>query len=195
VSRRVRRLLLSLVAAGVGASLAFRAQDPAPRTLLTALELARTGPEHERLQRLAGAWDLVVRAPAAKEPEARESKGRVAGRTMLGGRYVVLTFDVPLGAGRLEGVQILGFDTLRRCYTSSWRDDLSTWSVECAGVPEPETPDTLRLRGTLADAASPAGRPFALELRFAAADRVEVVLSERRDDEDVVVQQQVWTRR
>ncbi|MBM4060411.1 MAG: DUF1579 domain-containing protein [Planctomycetes bacterium] len=170
-------------------------QDPAvpAGVLARAQTLARTGEAHQRLQQLAGTWDVEVRTPEAGG--AREERGTPVGKGILGGRYMVLNYQLVLRGRPLEAVQILGFDNLRQLYTASWRDDLSTWSVECQGTPDPAAPARLSLRGELTDAQDPSGRPFRLEFDLATAGLVHVRLHEERDGKPVLVQQQHWTAR
>jgi hypothetical protein len=113
---------------------------------------------------------------------------------------VVLNFVLQLQGTAVEAVQMLGFDTLRQLYTSSWRDDLSTWSVEASGTAGAGAPERLRLQGALADARDPTGRPFRLELDLppaaaGAAGEVAVRSYDTVDGKEVLMQTQRWTRR
>lgn len=179
---------------------ALLGQDPVEHAqmLKQAQLLARTWEPHQRLQQLAGTWDVAVRTTVPGAPEA-EGRGALTGKSMLGGRYVVLNFQFDLQGAPLEAVQILGFDNLRQSYTSSWRDDLSTWAVECAGGAEPKDPAKLRLQGQLADARDPAGRPFRCEIDLPPPDQpkgaVQVRLYDTIGGREVLVQRQDWTRR
>lgn len=170
-------------------------QDPAPdpAMLLRAQQLAATAPQHQRLARLVGDWDVGVVTTPPGGPEHRD-RGRASVRPILGGRYVVANLTLPVPGGRLEAVQILGFDTLRQLYTASWRDDASTWSVEASGSPQPAAPEVLLLRGTVADARDPTGRPFRLRLDLGAADRIVVELHDAVAGQEVLVQTQHWQR-
>lgn len=173
-------------------------QDPAvsPEDLRLARRLAEPGEPHRLLARLAGAWDITVHAtpPGAKQ---RTERGTVVGRAILGGRYVVLNYRFVHRGQPLEGVQILGYDTLRRQFTSSWRDDHSTWAVECAGSAAPEMPERIQLRGELRDARDPGGRPFRLALTLPpdGGDKVAASLHDTLDGEEFLLQSQEWTRR
>lgn len=171
-------------------------QDPArqPDVLQRAADLAQVTESHRRLGRLAGVWDATFRTTPPGSAE-QEGRGIVEATVILGGRYVQLTHRLGLGGRDVEALQILGFDALRQLYTSSWRDELSTWSVECSGVPTPGAPDVLRMEGTLADARDPAGRPFRCELDMSAKDRVQVRWFETSGGAEHLVQAQQWSRR
>ncbi|MEC8251839.1 MAG: DUF1579 family protein [Planctomycetota bacterium] len=174
-------------------------QDPKPavrrpdaNALRRARELARVAPEHEVFRRLAGSWSVSVRT-TSPDGTVHEDAGEVVGRSMLGGRYLALEFSLELQGSSVEALQILGFDTLKGLYTASWRDTGSTWAVDCQGQPTDDV-GKLVLFGSMVDAYTPDGRPFRLELD--ARDRRAVVLriSEGSVGEEVLLQEQRWTR-
>ena len=180
-------------------------QDPADtaQMLKQAQQLARTYEPHQRLQQLVGTFDVVVRN-SPPGGTASSDRGSVVGKAILGGRYVVLNFQLQVQGHAVEGVLILGFDNLHQRYTASWRDDLSTWAVDCAGAPDVAAPQQLRLQGELADARDPDGRAFRLEVdlpspaaaaKDLAAQRVQVRLLDTVGGSLTAVQQQEWTRR
>lgn len=165
-------------------------QDPRhdAAMLRQAQQLAVPVAQHQRLQRLTGEWKVASQAMGTT------SEGVVAGQSMLGDRYVVLRYRLPRAGRELEAVQLLGFDTLHQVYTSSWRDDASTWSVEASGSPDPEAPDRLVLRGSVGDARDPSGRPYRIEFDLGRPDEVTVQLFDTIDGKDVRVETQRWRR-
>jgi len=178
------------------AAFATAPQDPQRDgpLLQKAKELAATGPEHALLAQLAGDWDVVFTTHATGS-EAKEERGRASGSLLLGGRYVQVQFRMQAGQVPVQAIQLFGFDTLRQLFTSSWRDDLSTWPVECSG-PRPAVdgePGALELQGTLCDVRDPTGRPFRMRLQVEAAT-VTVELRDTLDGREHVVQRQRWTR-
>jgi hypothetical protein len=171
-------------------------QDPAAdaRVLQQAHKLAQPVEHHRLLARLAGEWDVVVHTtPPGGAP--RDDRGRVVGALILGGRYVVLDFVLQLRDVKVEAVQILGFDTLRKLWTSSWRDELATWSIEASGPPTADAPARLVMTGALTDARDPTGRPFRLQLDVVSDAQVAVRLFDSYDGREFEVQRQEWTRR
>jgi hypothetical protein len=170
-------------------------QEPVPQAaaLQRAAELARPGEPHARLARLVGSWQVEATTVGADGRE-RVERGTIVAEPLLGGRYVSLHHRLQTDGGTLEGLQILGFHTLHQVYTASWRDDHSTWSVDCSGAPDAATPDRLVLHGTLVDAGDPAGRPFRLELDLADRRRVAVRVFEQQGGAMVRRQTQQWTR-
>jgi hypothetical protein len=167
---------------------------PTPAVLRSAQQLAALAPEHRLLARLVGDFEVAVQTTLPGTPP-RDERGRVRGAAILGGRHVVLNYVLQLQGTAVEAVQMLGFDTLRQLYTSSWRDDLSTWSVDTSGAASAEAPQRLRLQGTLADARDPTGRPFRLEIDLpdAAGGPVVVRSYDTIDGNEVLLQTQRWT--
>jgi hypothetical protein len=171
-------------------------QDPArPAAMLrTAEQLAATTAEHRLLQSWVGTWDVVstTYGPAAA---AQEVRGELVAKPWLDGRYLLGELTLAVGERRLHGVQILGYDTLRAQFTSSWRDDASTWAVDCSGPARSDDAARWDLRGTLADAQSPTGRAFRCEVDTRTAGVVRWTTFTTVDGQDLRVQSQVWTRR
>lgn len=176
-----------------------RGQDPKPaprgpdgETLRRAQELSRTTVEHERLQKLAGEWQVTLRTHGP-DGKVQEGSGKVLGQSMLGGRYVVLNLKAKMQGHDVEAVQIVGFDTLHLAYTSSWRDNATTWPVECHGGLGKDA-DVLTMTGTLHDAHTPTGRGFRLVIDLREPDQVTVKVFEDRGLDDALLQEQLWQR-
>lgn len=191
----LRAALLSSSLVGF-AAFATLPQDPTRDgpLLQKAKELAATGPEHALLAKLAGDWD-VVWTTHVQGSEAKQERGRATGSLLLGGRYVQVQFRMQAGQVPVQALQLFGFDTLRQLFTSSWRDDLSTWPVECSG-PKPEAggePGVFELFGTVSDVHDPTGRPFRMRVQVEGA-AVAVELRDTLDGREHVVQRQRWTR-
>lgn len=189
--------VLLLLSFGGLAAFANVPQDPSRDgpLLQKAKELAATGPEHALLAQLAGDWDVVFTTHATGS-EAKEERGRASGSLLLGGRYVQVQFRMQSGQVPVQAIQLFGFDTLRQLFTSSWRDDLSTWSVECSG-PRPAAgsePGVIELQGTACDVHDPTGRPFRMRVQIEPAT-VAIELRDTLDGREHLVQRQRWTRR
>lgn len=177
------------------------AQQPAAsadtqRVLEEALRMAQAGPEHAFLAGLVGEHDLVLRSrPAASAPWS-ERRGSCSATAVLGGRYVQLAmrFDAQgQEAAGFEVLQLLGHDRLRRAYTSSWRDTLTTWEVaSTGGMTEP---GLVRFQGLSADPQFPDGRVFRMDLAIpeAAKPSLRVFAASTGSEEELV--QIEFTRR
>jgi len=178
-------------------------QDPKPtkkaevrvpdgETLRRAQELSRTDVHHDRIAKLAGQWKVTVRTPMAGG-KFREDKGTVIGAPVLGGRYVALNYKLRILGRDIEALQMVGFDTLRSRYTSTWRDNQTTWSLECSGEPGKDA-DLLQLSGRLHDAESPDGKPVRVTYDLRSKGRVKVQIHTGTGKDEVLMQEQVWSK-
>lgn len=154
------------------------------RAMTSTMKLSMPGPQHERLAALEGAYVVEMTLTPPGLP-TQTSKGEARAMTVLSGRYLLVNMKVRVAGVVMEGLYVLGFDNLRSLYTVSWRDSLSTWSVECAGPESEADKDKVALQGTMVDAASPTGRAFELDMTFrdngfalAVRDRVKDEISE-----------------
>jgi hypothetical protein len=185
---------VAVLAAALPLALAPQDPRPDPATLHRAKQLSLTTEHHTRLQQVLGEWDVAVHT-ALPGGDPREDRGKLVAASILGGRYMVLNFTLELQDAKLDAVLILGFDTLRQVYTASWRDSLSTWSVDCSGAPTAETPDVLTMVGTVADARDPTGRPLRLVLELAKDKPITMRTFETIGGKEVEVQVQRWTKK
>ena len=196
------RYQASFVAVAAALVLLPQPQDPVvpPEALEAAQRLAQPVAEHELLRRLEGAWEieLLVTTPG----ERRTERGSVVGRAILGGRFVVLNYKLVLRGQLLEGVQILGFDTLA-----------GRVHVVVAGRPQhlvgrvsPAAPRPTGARARAAPrsscairARSATGRPFRIALTLPRArtrNKVLVSLHDTLDGKEVSsIQTHEWTRK
>lgn len=162
------------------------------QAMTATMQLSTPGEPHRALMSLAGRFDVAMTLRPIGLPE-QECKGNALAAAVLGGRYLIVNCNVRVQAVRVEGLYLFGFDNLHGLYTASWRDSLSTWSVECSGPPDVEHPDRIEMKGTMVDAASPTGRPFVLSLQMH-DDGFEIVARDTAGDALVEVLRQRFVR-
>lgn len=164
------------------------------RAMTETLRLSVPGEPHKRLGRLVGEFDveLLLTLPGS-EPE--RSVGSARAGLVLGGRYLVLELDVPMRGVPLEGLYIFGYDRLRSLWSASWRDSLSTWSIEAFGTADQDDQDLLRLLGLMFDVASPNGREFRIDFALTSADRFAIAVFDSVQGQQVKVMEQRFIRR
>jgi hypothetical protein len=163
------------------------------RAMTSTMKLALPGPQHERLQKLEGAYAVSMQLTPPGLP-AQECLGEARAMTVLGGRYLLVNLKVRVAGVVMEGLYVFGYDNLRSLYTVSWRDSLSTWSVECAGPETEGQKDKVALSGTMVDAASPTGRSFDLELSFL-ADGFSLSVRDQVKEAKVEVMRQTFSKK
>lgn len=180
---------------------ASRVQDPQPLpapppadALQRSHQLAQPGERHALLQRLVGEWDVAVRTlRAGAEPVT--GRGRMQGKALLGGRYVQLDFTYELGGAAVAASQVLGYDALRERFTSSWRDTLTTWALECEGAPSPSWRDGMALTGRIVEPTDGSAQPCRIEIDLGDFERITCRQLVGEGAAARAIQTQDWTRR
>jgi len=91
-------------------------------------KMAEPGEYHAHLKPLAGTWNLVVKFRMAPEAPWEEHKGTSESKWILGGRFLLeeVKGEVMEGEERFEGLGIMGYDKVKKKYTSAWVDTMST---------------------------------------------------------------------
>ena len=91
------------------------------------MELARPGPEHERLAALAGDWEVALGAQGSSFTATAEN------RLIMGGRFLASTVKGTAMGMPMEMLTILGFDRGPGVYTAVAFDTFGTFYVTGAG--------------------------------------------------------------
>ena len=193
---------LFAVAAGFWPALApATVQDPPPlpapppaAALQRSHQLAQPGDRHALLQRLVGEWDVTVRT-MRDGAAAVTGRGRMQGKAILGGRYVQLDFTYELGGASVAAVQVLGYDALFERFTSSWRDTLTTWALECDGSPSQSWRDGMALTGRIVDPTNASSQPCRIEIDLGDFERVVCRQLVGDGAAARAIQTQEWVRR
>jgi hypothetical protein len=125
-------LLLALPAA---ASAQDRKPTPEEIAKLQAvmMESMNPGPEHERLSRLAGRWELETRIWPEPGAQPMTVPGSASNRMILGGRFLVSETTTSSGPMQGESLTIFGFDRRNGWYTSAGYDTFGTYHVAAQG--------------------------------------------------------------
>ncbi|MEO8359067.1 MAG: DUF1579 family protein [Vicinamibacteria bacterium] len=82
----------------------------------------KVGPELARLGKDVGDWDGVISVTPAPGAPAQESKGRLNGKLISGGKWLILDFKNHTTG--FEGHGIYGFDPAKKRYVGTWVDDV-----------------------------------------------------------------------
>lgn len=163
--------------------------------LVEGLPTAQPGPQHRWLQKLCGTFAVAGTTTVPGRPD-QVAAGTATAKAILGGRYVVIDTVVELQGQRVESVLILGYDALRQRFTSSWRDDLSTWSIEgvtardstaSSGAGTGQAPvEKITLAGLVSDVVTPTGRDFRMEVATV-ADGFSITVRDQLGSGEAVV--------
>lgn len=137
LSRRVclHKLILASILAGCTACTSgrFVSYDNKPinydgRDVIASgiLEIVLPGPEHERLQALIGNWKAETRAWRRLGASEEKGRGTLSNFWMLNGRFVGQEYKSRAQRPKYQGLGAMGYDNIKKMYTSVWLDTTST---------------------------------------------------------------------
>ena len=133
-------IYVTLVAAGALLACSARSEDK-PATadskvkaaglsteeMMKKAEAAGTpGPAHKALDSLVGDWSVDTRCWMAPDAPATVNKGTSKVSWILGGRFVQEDFNGEFMGKTFQGIGITGYDNMKKKYTGSWIDSMST---------------------------------------------------------------------
>lgn len=122
------RVPVLLILLALAAPLAAQDQ-PDSAQVARMLELARPGPEHERLAALAGEWDVAFSGSSPAMSFTAVARNRM----ILGGRFLESRIGGETGGMPFESLTIIGFDRGPSVYTVVAFDTFGTFYVTGAG--------------------------------------------------------------
>lgn len=154
VGRVVALVALSLASSSLQAQQPDAAQPPDPEQVEQLMEAyAKPGPQHERLQKLVGVWDVAVKSYEGAPDNPVESKAVAKMETMLEGRFLRQTFEGEFGGRKFTGIGITGYDNAQQKYTGIWMDNFGTGMMHMTGEHDESTGTTTET----GEAATPIG--------------------------------------
>jgi hypothetical protein len=114
------------------------------------MDLAKPGEHHKLLEGLAGSWTYTTKfwlSPDTNTPPM-ESSGKAIAKTIMGGRYLQTDnsgkMQMPGSDGKMvdmefHGMEIAGYDNIKKKFLSSWVDNMGTGIMLSEGTYDPET--------------------------------------------------------
>ena len=111
---------------------------PSQEEMMAAMmKLAAPGPEHAALNPLAGSWKTTIKmwgdpaGPPTAEPTINQ--GTCDRNWVMGGRYLVGNYKGTFNNMPFEGMEVLGYDNMKKQYVSSWVDNMGTGIMLSSG--------------------------------------------------------------
>lgn len=98
------------------------------------MKLAAPGEEHEKLKKLAGNWDLVVKWTMDPSMPAQEAKSSAVVTTLMDGRYCQEQATGEMMGRPFSGMGITGYDNILKKYVSVWIDNMGTGIMKSEGT-------------------------------------------------------------
>lgn len=84
-------------------------------------DFPKPGPEHKRLEALAGKWDARIKCHMT----SKESTGQFQAKVDLGGFFLITVFEGKMFDQPFKGRGITGYDSFKNRYTGIWVDSMS----------------------------------------------------------------------
>jgi len=114
------------------------------------MELSKPSENHKLLADLAGNWDYTVKMWMNPEPNAKPEtyKGTAVRKSLMDGRYFVMDvtgkMEMPGPDGKkkemtFKGMDIEGYDNVKKKFVSSWVDNMGTGIMTSEGSYDPAT--------------------------------------------------------
>jgi hypothetical protein len=99
------------------------------------MKLASPGPEHKKLDVLAGDWTYTAKFWMAPGAPPMEMAGTTKYTWLMGGRYLQDEVSGPAQAGMpaFQGLGITGYDNITKKYVASWIDSMGTGITPMTG--------------------------------------------------------------
>ncbi len=110
------------------------------------MELAKPGENHKHLAQLSGNWTYTVTMWMDPSAPPTESKGTSTRKAIMDGRFFVGdakgSFQMPGPDGKMKdfdftGMEIAGYDNVKKKFVSSWIDNMGTMIMLSEGTYDP----------------------------------------------------------
>ena len=112
------------------------------------MEFTKVNEHHDFLKSLAGTWKTSCKFWMDPNGKPEESEGTSEAKVIMGGRFLEQTFNGTAMGQPFEGRGILGYDNMKKEYTSIWFDNMATGIMTGAGQYNPDT-KTLAAEGSM----------------------------------------------
>ncbi|HET7498471.1 MAG TPA: DUF1579 domain-containing protein [Candidatus Eisenbacteria bacterium] len=126
------------------------AGQPSQQEMMAAMmKMAAPGPEHAALNPLAGSWKTVTKMWNSPSGEPVTSEGTCERSWIMGGRYLVANYKGDFAGMAFEGMEVLGYDNMKKQYVSSWVDNMGTGIMMTQGPSMDPATHSYTLSGTM----------------------------------------------
>jgi hypothetical protein len=98
------------------------------------MTLMQPGAEHQALATVAGTWDVACTMWMDPAQPPTRSTGTAKLETILDGRYLRQDFTGEFMGQPFTGIGIEGYDRVKKAYTSTWLDSMSTGIMNMTGT-------------------------------------------------------------
>jgi hypothetical protein len=99
-----------------------KSAGPDPKTA----NLMNPGPEHQELEKLAGAWDVACKLWTKPDEPVTETKGTMTYSSIFNGKYIQGDFTATMMGQPFTGHSIDGYNSVTKQYESIWYDTMGS---------------------------------------------------------------------
>jgi hypothetical protein len=152
------------------------------------------GPVHQMMAESVGDWDsqLTMWMDSSQGPQTFDVS--CTNEMILGGRYLRMVAKGSMMNMPFEGMMLLGFDNMKKEYTSVWYDNMGTGTTIGTGRYN-EADSTLTLSGTMVDPSSGNDIKYRETLKFVDKDKQIMDMYLQADGREFKNMEQVFTRK
>lgn len=127
---RIRTFALAMVCGVLALAVPVAAQQPEQPSMeemmQVVVKLATPGDHHEHLEQFVGAWATRGKFWTAPGAEPMESTGEAEHKSVLGGRFIELTYKGVMMDMPFEGMGFIGYDNYQKKHVDFWIDNFGT---------------------------------------------------------------------
>jgi Protein of unknown function (DUF1579) len=163
--RALALLIPTLLAAAPAAAQVPPTPEEQRRMAAEMMAAAQPGPEHAKLMKLAGSWDVEASLWSAPGAEPLKVAFPSENRAILGGRFLETRASGEMMGMPVESLVIYGFDRRHGKYTVVGFDTFGTYYVTGAGTLD-EATGTVAMDGTDDDPITKMTQVYTMHLRF-----------------------------
>ncbi len=138
---------------------ADKAKAEADAMMAAMQKYANPGPMHDALKPLAGNWKTSTKTWLGPG-EPTVSEGSCERTWVLGGRFLESKYRGVFAGNPFEGIELLGYDTRKKQFTSAWIDNMGTSVALSTGPAEDPASKTITLNSSFDDPISGQPMPY-----------------------------------
>jgi hypothetical protein len=119
-------IVMALAVSAAFASVPQQSQQDQQKAMEAYMKLAATNENHAHLAKFAGEWNISTTAWMQPGAPPQKSQGSSQVAVLLGGRFIKMNFKGTMFGQPFEGIQIAGYDNMKKKYITFWIDSTST---------------------------------------------------------------------
>jgi len=113
--------------------------DMSPEDMAQMKDYMTPNENHKLLESLAGEWKTNVKFWMDPKSEPQVSEGTSTAKMIMNGRFLEQSFNGTAMGQPFEGRGILGYDNIKKEFTSTWLDNMATGIMTATGKYDPSS--------------------------------------------------------